>query len=1855
MKKTLIYIGIGAVAVIAAAIGIIYFASGNKPVEVKIDPDFEKYISAYTTGIVSKNSTVQVKLNSQALTGVETTGDVNQDLFDFSPGIKGKVYWANSNTLEFQPKEPLPPDTHFEVNFNLGDLINVPDKLETLTFYFQTIKQNFDVSIEQQKTIDLKTLKWQKAIGLIKLADFEEFEKVKKVLSATQNGRDLKIKWLSGSDDDFEYSFEIDSISRTKEASTVKVQWNGKSLEVDNKGSLELTIPSLDDFVFISSKVIQNPEQYLLLHFSDPLKTNQQLDGYVNIEGISAVKYIIEDNTIRVYPPERLNGSYNVVVGNGIKNVLGYKLKRQENLNIAFEELKPAIRLIGEGVIMPLSTESLVFPFEAVSLKKVDVEIIRIYESNVVQFLQVNNFNGSSQLKRVGHPVVRKTVELDESNLLDLGQWNRFTLNLKDLINAEPGAMYRIKLGFRKCHSVYNCENSDVEENNESDNRDLQDMEYNWSPDSYESSYWDYDYYYYNWEYRDDPCHRSYYGSRRTVSQNIFASNIGLIAKKGVDGSVDVFATDLITAQPLQGVTVEVLNYQNQVLGTKASDINGVAKFSGLKDPYFIVAQQDKQRGYLKLSDGTSLSLSRFDVSGTTVQKGLKGFIYGERGVWRPGDSLFLTFILEEGLEPLPEKHPIVCEIKNPLGQLAYRFVQQKNNTGFYSFNFKTGDDAPTGDWYATIQAGGVTFTKNLKIETIKPNRLKINFDFDKEFLTASETPSAEMSVKWLHGAIARNLDAEVKVILNPANTTFTKYEDYEFDDPTKEFQTEALTIFDGKIDDVGTATVHGDISTESEPPGKLNATFVTNVYEAGGNASVDKFTMPYYPYSSFVGVKLPKGDKARGMLLTDTTHKVELIVLDAEGKPVKSGHTIEMEFYKISWRWWWDQSANDLASYSARSSFTSLKKGKVFSKNGKATWSIRVAYPDWGRYLVRARDLTSGHSTAKVVYIDWPGWAGREQKSHGEGAAMLTFTSDKNKYNVGEKINLSIPTSEGSRALVSVETGSKVIESHWVTGQDAETSFTLTASKEMSPNAYINITLLQPHDQTANDLPIRMYGVIPVMVEDQATHLHPEIKMPEIIRPEEVFDVTVSEENNKEMTYTLAIVDEGLLDLTRFKTPDPWNTFYAREALGVKTWDIYDYVIGAYGVKLERLLSIGGDEEMGEQKGRKANRFDPVVKFLGPFHLKNGKQTHSIKMPRYVGAVRTMVIAGNKGAYGSVEKSSKVRKPLMVLATLPRVLGPGESVSLPVTVFAMENNIKNVNILVKPNKFLRLSGDSKRSVTFSEPGDKTIDFDIEVLKQPGVAEVEVIATSGKEKATYKIELEVRNPNPKVTDVIAAVIEAGQSWKTPFEAIGISGTNKGVLEISSIPPMNLEKRLNFLVTYPHGCIEQTTSAAFPQLYVDRFIQLDKDKKQEISRNVKAAIQRIGTFQLYNGGFGYWPNSSDVCEWGTNYAGHFLLEAKNKGYNVSSNLLLNWRKYQKQKARKWVDDGKASQLEQAYRLYTLALAGKSEIGAMNRLREKSNLSTQTKWRLAAAYYLAGKKKTAEKLVQNLNTEIPEYKELSYTYGSDVRDKAMILETLSLMNKRKESFNLVAEISKVLGSERWCSTQTTAYSLIAVSRYVGSDKTSSSLKYSYQVDNGSKKSESTRNPVSLVNIPVKTSGGNISVKNTSGNVLYARLLLEGIPRIGETTDAENDLKMKISYKLMDGTTINPVKLEQGTDFIAEIKLTNPGRRGAYKEMALNQVFPSGWEIINTRFLGTGNVTASSIPDYQDIRDDRVYTYFDLNAYSSKTFVVLLNAGYTGKYYLPTVYSEAMYDASINARQHGQWVEVYKAGEL
>jgi uncharacterized protein YfaS (alpha-2-macroglobulin family) len=1849
----------GRFAVTAIALFFILTGCRKNLKWLEVDPAYAQYVESYTTGSISKTSSVRVRLSQDAKTTHSIGEPVKENLFEFTPDVKGKAVWIDARTIEFKPDNMLKPDELYNVDFNLGKVTTVPSKFGHMKFSLHTLAPAFRVTENGLRSSGSKETMFLN--GNLETSDFEDPALVEKILSAQAADKNLKLVWQH-SNNNKTHSYSINNIPRGVNENTLHLKWEGSPLHITNKGEKTIAVPSQTTFKVMDVRAVNEAQQYASVLFSNPIAIGQDLNGFITVGNQSDLTYSINGSEVRVFISGKADGNYTVNINPGIKDGWGGTLASTYSSNIVFETRFPSVKIIGRGNILP-STGKLVLPFDAINLNAVDVSIIKIYERNVPQFLQENDIAGDNELRRVARPVVQKTIRLDDDKTLDLHQRQRFSLDIDKFLKTEPGAIYRVTLGFRPDYSLYNEGTKDTTKNEEGDEEEEYDEDYHYYSSSAkddDDEFWDrYDTYYpygYDWRRRDDPASKSYYNKERWATRNILSSNLGLTVKRGETNQLTVAVTSLQTTEPVQGVELEVLDYQLQVLTTSTSGADGFAKIDVNRKPYLVIAKKGQERGYLKVDDGSALALSRFDVGGEIISHGIKGFIFGERGVWRPGDSMYINCILEDKAGKLPADIPVEFSLITPRGQLYRNAILSNAPDQFYVFKTATENSAPTGNWLVRVKAGGAVFEKRMKVETVMPNRLKINLDFGQNaILGTGSTNEGNLDAAWLFGTPARNLKAKVDATLSKRKTSFDKYKEFDFDSPVGNFETQAQSVYDGTLDENGHAKIKPDFNVEGIAPGMLTANLLVKVFEPGGAFSINNLSLPYSPFNSYAGLKLPEGEKPFDYLLAGKAQTVDLVNVNRNGQALQGNQEMEVQYYKLEWRWWWDDGGDNLSNFTQDQYNKLLIKQDVTLTNGKGQWKFTPSSDEWGRYLILVKDKTSGHVAGKVFYIDGPGWQSRGAGDDQSAATMLSFTSDKEKYAVGEDISLRIPSAKGGRMLVSLENGSKVLKTFWKETEAGQTKISFKAEKDMAPNIYATVSLLQPHAQTLNDLPIRMYGSLPLFIEDKNTILKPVISMPESVRPEKQVSVTVSESAGREMTYCIAVVDEGLLDLTRFKTPDPHEAFYAREALGVRSFDMFDYVIGAWGGDLERILTIGGDEDAGPSKQKSANRFKPVVKYLGPFHLPAGqKQTRSFMMPAYVGSVRTMVVAAHKGQYGMAEKAVAVKKPVMVLTTLPRMLSPGENIRVPVTVFAMEDQIKNVDVKLEANNLFELTGPATQQVQFSKPGEQMVYFDVRVREGAGIGKIKASVSSGAESSFEETELDVRNPNPVVNSVQQVTLGPGQSWSGTANIIGIPAQSTGTIELSSIPALGLQKRLKYLIEYPHGCIEQTTSAVFPQIVLNQLIELNDQQKQEVDKNVKAGIMKLQNFQRPEGGFSYWPAGFESDDWGSSYAGHFLVEAQANGYFVPDNMLQNWKNFQKGKASSWAPSTTnfyGGDLAQAYRLYTLALAKSPEVGAMNRLREFKYISPEAKWRLAAAYQLIGQSNTALDLISGTPKDFSNRINPGFTYGSALRDQAMVLETLTLMGKRNQAQELVITVANQLSEDAWYSTQTTAYALIAVSKFCGKNPSGQKIMATVKAGPNSNTINSTSY---MREIPLDMRNGNVPVTivNNGSNTLYFKMITRGQPLTGDSLRQPNNpalLSMNIAYLNNNGSPLDIKQIRQGTDFVAKVTVTNTGKRGYYEQMALSQVFPAGWEILNPRLNDAESAFKSSTPVYQDVRDDRVYTYFNLRQGETQTYYIQLNAAYLGRYYLPSNFCQAMYDNSISASTPGNWVEV------
>lgn len=1771
---------------------LVLAAAADAPRQVINNPDpaFASYVKAYTGGVVPATTTLRIELAYPVAMDRQKS-----DLFRFKPALAGSSRWLSPTVVEFVPDAALKEGVVYEGAFKLGEVVDVSDKAcKEFPFVFKALQNTAELTLDGIIIRDEARLQ-----GSIELS--APVEKSNIFMAA-----DPEVP-ITITGEGKSWRFETAGIARESKDIPVTL-W----LQVDGfqePAPLKATVPASGEFKVVDARIIRTGNPCVEVCFSEPLSSEASKKGLIELSGVLRQTIDIRDNYARVYYESR-GDEISLAVYNGVRSAFGQSLREDFITTFPPADPFPAVELPLSGNILP-DEQSLILPFRAVNLSSVDVSVIKIYENNVLLFLQDNKYDGYSELRRSGRLVYQRQIPLYQDTSIDLHKWNDFSIDLSGLFKQEPGAIYRVKLSFRKEYSLYGGKAAPkmipVSSGKPSD-EDEQEWD---EPDTY---WWDsdFDWANYEWSDRDNPETPSYYMIYdRFPRVNIISSNLGIVAKYADGKKMWVAVTDIKDATPMAGVNLEVYDFQLQKLATAKTDSEGLAEIPVARKPFAVVARQGKTTGYLRMKDGEEKSLSRFDVSGDRVEKGLKAFVYGERGVWRPGDTLHVTMILADKAKLLPDNHPAALDLYTPQGQF-YTRLSSLGHDGFYSFPIATSPEDPTGVWNAYIKVGGSSFHKSLRIETIKPNRLKVNLDLGGNMLIGGSTFDAYVHSSWLTGLPASGLKAKAKMTLSKGPATFKGFEKYIFRNPLSTFTASEHELFETTLDSEGYAEPTIDLPSAQDAPGLLSAFIVSSVEEKGGDESFTTQSLPFSPFPAYVGVKFPDGD----YLQTGEDHVISVATVNALGNRI-TGRDLEYYIFKLKWSWWWENDPEELINYVNSNYSNAVAAGELVSGEEDVTFTLRAEDKDWGRYLVIVRDVYGGHISGKTVMLDDYSYWGRAGRKDPEALTMLTFNTDKESYLSGEKATVFIPAAAGGRALVSLENAGGVISRKWVaTNGENDTPYTFTVTDEMAPNFYVNITLVQPYNVTENDLPLRLYGVKRVKVENPESHLTPVIKAPGTMEPEKTFRIEVLEKSGKPMTYTLAIVDEGLLDLTAFKTPSPWEAMYRTEALGVKTWDLFDRVIGFRGGPMGSMFSVGGDQET-LKSAKKDNRFNPVVKFLGPFTLTSGTAHHDIKLPMYVGSLRIMVVAGHDGAYGKAEKTVTVKSPLMLLSSLPAQAATGDKIVLPVNVFAMADDVKNAKVTVKASGALKVDGIASSEVAFPGIGDKIVRFALKTVGE-GPAQVKIEAVSGSYKAKETVNIQVVNPNPETINISQTVLEGGES--VTFDA-GEGST----LELAGFPAVDAAGMFRKMKNYPYNCTEQLSAKGLTYLHL--LPLLSEEDAAEARALIPEIIHQIYGRQLSDGGFTLWPGGTWAYSWITSMAGQFLCEASAAGFDVQQDVLSAWKRFQNNVSRAYRQgkDEPYYELDQCYRLYTLAVADDESIGAMNRLKEAGRLSGRAAWMLAAAYAAAGRAQAAEELIARIEDDEDGYASSDFTYGSSLRDNSVVLMGLALNDRLPEALRTAQDISRTI-NYGWYSTQESAFASIAMDclySKVGSQSISAKV-------NG-------KAVTSAKAVYSKTVTGEVEVRNNSEESLFASLMtISRAPAGTYIPEAENGLRVSVVYEDEDGDTINPAYIAQGTEFTAKIKVYNPSRR-YISSVVLSECIPSGWEIQNERMRG--GVQNENVL-HKDIRDDRCNWFFDLGGNSSRTFTLKLRAAYEGEYTLPAVTCSAMYDPHIFA---------------
>jgi len=1833
---------------VVAVLTLAFLSCGKKD---GFDESSYEKIESITAGTIKRLDEIKIVFSED----VVYKGKV-KDGITFEPKVEGVYNFVDERTFVFCPNSPYPTSSEeggeLSMRVDTGLLFEGVSGNKGFVKHFVVSPASLLVNWLPQSSGNAKD---EVEVEAELETDIPcALEKLKSIFSiAREDGKScegVNIELVAGSSES-SYLLSVKGIKREANDFVLLISYDGKSIDSNAKGERGYTILSKDAFEVVEHRV--EDASSLIISFSDEVDA-KNLHTQFFVESEKQFIFYIKQNRNQVRLISKDNAwedGCSVTVLKGIASKNGVKSKKDYTFVIKDSWDVPSIDFQTSGNIVP-SKEGATVLIKTRNIKGMYMQAINVYGKNMLQLLQYNRLGEAHNLDPVGEPVWEGSFQFEWRPDMKNRDVVR-SIDITELVKKFPTGMFHLMIAFTKKDSMY------VPKNPEEDFSHLpfpkgKFYKYYWLSGG---DYWDE----YEgqvsregfWSQRKNPAHPAfympYYNYNLAKTKDILVSNIALMAKKESSGAVYARVCDIRTGKAVQGAKVKTFTFAQRELESGNTDKEGTFIFKKDKDVAFVQAEHNGSFAYLSLKDGYQMPTSHFEVDGERREDGVKGYIYGERGVWRPGDEMHLTFILQDEKNTLPEDIPVEFTLQDPFYAQVDRQVFTSSVDGMYRMDTKTLREGKTGTYTAKVKIGGNVWTKTLKVENIIPNRLFVELQPQGVLKTGLNTLNLKSS--WLHGAKATGLKAEMDCSYSLIRTPFEEWKTYSFVSAYngKNFSAKTEKIWQGVLNNEGEANVNLNMQVDNAP-GLLKATFATRVYESSGAFSIENKTFPFSPYTTYIGLRLPEGEDSyrERMLYTGREHTVELISVDPKGKLTKGVKNCKLDLYKLEWRWWWENNAYSADSlYSSSSSIKNVVSDIVSIENGKGKWKFKIDNEEWGRYLLVAKDEASGHIASSVLYVDEPAWSRRSSDEVGIAETMLQIQAGKEKYEVGENVEIAFPSAKDSFAYITLEKAGSVLDSKVITGDGETVKYVFKATKEMSPNVYVHISLVQPYKNVQNSLPIRLYGVMPIKIEDAQTHLSPLILAKDNFESAKKASFKVKEKEGRAMAFTVYVVDEGLLGLTGFRQADPWNHFYRKEASSLASYDTFNSISGAFGGRIESLLAIGGsDVQEGGEGNKQAERFKSVALSLGPYKL-NAKEEKQIEfdMPQYLGAVRLMVVARDGSSYGIASQQVKVASPLIVLPTFPRVLGVGDEMEVPITVFNTTSSPASVKVSLKGEGACNIS--EEQSINVGAMQNEIARFNIKASKKGKTVFVaKGMGSVGKDEASIEID-SVLKGTPYVMQK-TLLMEGKTEQDLEIALPGEEGSRELFIEVSRLPSLGLASRLSYLLERSGFCLEEVVSKAFSQLYLPMFVEMSEEDIEKRKENIMFALSRLSVFQTASGGFSYWPSGRDASLWLSIYTGHFLTEARKMGFSVEESLNRKCTDYLADLAKNWTVGYRNDPDLQAYRLYVLALQGRGDLQAMNKLKSISDLSSLSKSLLANAYIILGKKDVGASLAKDVQLDFVQNERGLRNYGSTVRDVAMKLQTYTLLEEKNERVNAcIRSLADISASDDYLCTQELAWILISTAPYYNHKK-GELLKCEVFVE-GEKREITLSKTTRLFSL--KVSDGEkqaLRVKNLNDESLYIALTAKSVLKKEEERNSSlGGLSLNVLYKRLNGEPIaNPASIAKGERFFVVVQAKNASNV-RLEDLLLNLPIPTGWEMTNNRVqdadedaVASSSALSSSPFSYQDIKDTYVLTFFSLSSGESKQFVFEGTAVYGGSYRIPSIVLESLYDPSRRA---------------
>jgi alpha-2-macroglobulin len=1726
----------------------------------------------------------------------------------FTPAIQGRFRWESPDQLVFSPAQPLAPATTYKAKVST----------EVLQYSkFNRVGKSDDISFH---TPDLRlensNITWIAPDNRSTSAS----PQIDIYFNYPVNPATLKDKLqLQAGGKDLNYSVQTLSAGNKMTLLLTGLKMEDKDLEttirfdkgIVPEGGMNGTKEPIESKIFIPSPYTLSVNDLSAEHDGTGgtiyVRTSQQvvpenLSSFIKFN--PSIKFTVEqtDDGFSITSEDfDADKSYLLTLNKGLRGRIGGTLREQYDNNIAFGELEPSIRFANAKAVYLSGKGNQNIEVRITNMQTVKVIISKIYESNLLASQRYGYYPKDSRGRSEYYDEYEESADMEVGDVIYEKE-----IDTRSLPKYGNSRLFKFNPEDRLADfkGIYHIKIRSTKD------------------------YWESD------------------------SRFISMSDLGIIAKEAKDKMV-VFINSIKTTDAVNGVNVIAYGANNQVLANATTDASGVAElnytrkeFAGFR-PAMIIAKTAEDFNYLPFTN-TKVNMSRFDVGGKRSNStGLDAFIYAERDIYRPGEKVNFSVILRDKEWKSPGELPVKMKFLLPNGKELKTFRKNLNAQGSLEGDVDIAVSAITGSYSLEVYTSNDVLlgSKNFSIEEFVPDRIKVSAKLDKPSLAPGQTATLSINAMNFFGPPAANRNYEYEVQVRQKSFNPKKYGKYDFAVTNTAISFEKV-VDEGTTDENGNSTESYSVPATFKNTGLLQANFYATVFDETGRpvsrtTTADIFTQDvffgiatdgywYQPLNQAVRFPLVAVNKSEAPVTAQA--KVQVIKHDYHTILVREENYFRYESQKDD-----KVVADQTVSVNGESSAYS------FIPRSPGNYEVRVSLPGSSSYV-------------STSFYSYGYWGGDNSSFEVDTEGNIDIELDKASYNTGESVKALFKTPFSGRMLVTMETD-KLVHHEYVNVQNRSASLDLKITPEHLPNVYITATLIKPHD--ISDMPLTVaHGFRNVKVEEKSRRINVSVVAPKSIRSRTHQRVTVKA--NPGSYVTLAAVDNGVLQVSDFKTPDPYNYFYAQKALEVTVYDMYPLLFPELRA---RLSSTGGDGDLEMSKRTNpmpAKRIKIVSYWSGIREANgNGEATFEFDVPQFSGEIRLMAVAYKNESFGSTESAMTVADPVVLSSALPRFLSPKDTVTVPVTITNTTSKSSSGTAKISVSGPIQVVGAATQTISLNPDSENRAVFQLVAAPTIAVGKINIEVNAMGEKFTDETEIGVRPASPLQVETGSGTINGGSSQRISISTGNfIPGSSSSQLVVSRSPALELGAQLRYLVQYPYGCTEQTISAAFPQLYYDDLAEQMKGGRtaSPANYNISEALRKIKLRQLYNGAITLWDGEGTEHWWSSVYAAHFLLEAQKAGFDADKNVidgLLNYLNaklknretityYYNQKEQK-----KIAPKEVAYSLYVLAMAGKANVPVMNYYKANPQLlSLDAKYLLSVAYAIAGDRtRFREMLPTSFSGEVS-VAQAGGSFYSDIRDEAIALNALIDADPNNAQIGVMSRhVADKLKQRTWYSTQECAFSFLALGKIArAANKASVTAEIR---SNGKVIASVGDKPVKLTD---KQLGGNIEITTKGQGRLYYFWQSEGISTSGDYKQEDSYIKVRRKFFNRNGGVISSNSFEQNDLVIVQITLESSYSTDV-ENIVITDLIPAGFEIENPRtkeLPGMDWIKDAASPTALDVRDDRINFFVDLRS-GKQVYYYAVRAVSPGMYRMGPVSADAMYKGEYHSYHGGGTIRV------